>query len=288
MNKGMKTFIMVCGIVIGVGILLSVAGAVFGGIRGLSGVEERIPWISFGGSGEAASESLELESFRNIDLTCDMADVEFIESDKFAAELSYDKKLGAPGLNVTGGTLTITPGKTRRQDWFHMNVFGKDYEDTIITIYYPKNTVFDEVEVDNDMGAIDLRGLTARTLEIQSDIGSIEMERIRADKMKLDVDMGSADGTRMNVKGAEISVSTGSIDLEGRFAGKTNIDCDMGGVTLTTDLPKDSYAIEAENDMGDCQVDGKYINETYAVDNPKAKNKITVNLDAGGAEINFR
>lgn len=289
MSRKMKTFVMVCGIVIGTGILLSVAGAVFGGIKGLAGVEERVPWISFGGSGEAVSESLELERFRSIDLECDMADVEFIESDKFAAELSYDKKLGAPDLSVKGGTLTITPGKTRRQDWFEMHIFGKPYEDTKIAIYYPKGTVFDTMKVENDMGAILLRDLTVKTLDIQNDTGDIEMERISADKLRLDVDLGNTDGTQIRVKqSTDITVDTGNVDLAGRFAGKTTIDCDLSDCTLTTDLPKDSYAIQVDNDMGDCTVDGRDVDETYSMENPKAKNKIIVNLDSGSAEISFR
>ncbi len=288
MSKGMKTFIMVCGIVIGAGILLGIAGAVLGGLNGLSGVEERVPWISFGGSGEEVSRSLELESFRDIDLKCDMEEVEFIESDKFAAELSYDKKLGEPGLSVNNGTLNVSPGKTRRQDWFKMNIFGRDYVETKVKIYYPKNTAFDKVEVENDMGAVQLKGLTAKTLDIQIDSGDLEMDRVRADKMKLNIDMGNADGTRMNVKGADIQIDTGCAELFGSFAGRTNINCDMGDCILTTELPKESYAIDVESDMGGCTIDGKEIYESYAMDNARAKNKMAIIVDSGDVEINFQ
>lgn len=288
MSKGMKTFIMVCGIVIGAGILLSVAGAALGGLNGLSGVEERVPWISFGGSGEEVSSSVKLENFRDIDLECDMGDVEFIESDRFAADLSYDKKLGAPKLSVQNGTLHVSPGKTRRQDWFQMNIFGKDYADTNIRIYYPKNTAFDKVEVANDMGAVQLKGLIAKTLDIQIDSGDLEMDRIRADKMKLNVDTGNADGTRIHVRGADIQIDTGCAELSGSFAGRTNIHCDLGDCVLTTQLPKESYAIDMENDLGECMIDGKEIYESYTIDNVKAKNKMSISVDSGSAEVNFQ
>ena len=63
--------------------------------------------------------------------------------------------------------------------------------------------------------------------------------------------------------------------------------CDMGSIALTTDLPRKSYSIKADCDLGDCTVDGRSIEETYTSENAAAKNKMTVDVDTGSAEINF-
>lgn len=193
MSRGMKTFIMVCGIVIGTGILLSLAGWIFGGINGLSGVEDRISWISFGG-GEEENRTVNLEKFRSIDIECDTADVEFIESDKFAAELTYDKKSGQPSAVVRNDTLTVVDSGKRHR-WFSFDIFGRDYIKTAITIYYPKNTTFQKVNIQNDMGAVELGDLTAKNVDVQVDAGYLEMNSIRADQLKVNVDMGVAEGS---------------------------------------------------------------------------------------------
>lgn len=285
MSRGMKTFIMVCGIVIGTGILLSLAGWIFGGINGLSGVEDRISWISFGG-GEEENRTVNLEKFRSIDIECDTADVEFIESDKFAAELTYDKKSGQPSAVVRNDTLTVVDSGKRHR-WFSFDIFGRDYIKTAITIYYPKNTAFQKVNIQNDMGAVELGDLTAKNVDVQVDAGYLEMNSIRADQLKVNVDMGVAEGSDLIVKGAELSVATGSLELSGTFAGTTRLSCDMGSIALTTDLPRKSYSIKADCDLGDCTVDGRSIEETYTSENAAAKNKMTVDVDTGSAEINF-
>lgn len=285
MSRGMKIFIMVCGIVIGTGILLSLAGWIFGGIRGLSGVEDRVHWISFGG-GDEENRTVDLEKFRSIDLECDTADVEFIEGDKFAAELTYDKKSGQPKMAVKNQTLTIVDSG-RSSKWFHFDIFGRDYVKTRITIYYPKNTTFNKVNVQNDMGAVELEGITAKDINIQVDTGYLEMNSIRADKLKVNVDMGGAEGSDLIVKGAELSVDAGSLELSGQFTGTTKLNCDLGSIVLTTDLPRESYSIEADCDLGDCTVDGRSVGENYISENADAKNKMTVEVDSGSAEINF-
>lgn len=285
MSKKMKTFIMVCGIVIGAGILLSLAGWILGGVNGLSGVEDKIHWISFGG-GDEENRTVNLEKFRSIDLECDTADVEFIESDKFAAELTYDKKSGQPEVAVRNKTLTVADSG-RRDRWFNFDIFGRDYVKTKITIYYPKNTTFHNVNVQNDMGAVELGGLTAKSIDVQVDTGYLEMNAIRADRLKVNVDMGGAEGSDLMVKGAELSVDTGSLELSGRFTGNTKVDCDMGSVVLDTDLPRESYSIEAVCDLGDCTVDGRSVEENYTSEHADAKNKLTVEVDSGSAEINF-
>ena len=48
MRKKMKVFLLICGIVVGIGVIFSVAGLAAGGIQGLARIQEKVPWISFG------------------------------------------------------------------------------------------------------------------------------------------------------------------------------------------------------------------------------------------------
>lgn len=287
MKQGMRRFLMICGIVVSVGMLLSLTGWLLGGVKGLSGVEDKVRWVSFGGGG-LEFRDFAVEDFSAVDVECDMGDVEFIEGEKFIVETSYEKKLEAPGVEVKNGTLYVTPQKNRRW-WFDLGIFGKpSYEDTTIKIYYPKGTVFKNVKVETNMGDAKLSGLQAERVDIVSDYGDLELNGLTADFLRLEASMGNAAGREMQTKGADIQCDMGEVELAGAFAGTTKIRCDMGSCELDTHLDKNSYAIHTEVDMGECTIDGEEVGDTHTVVNAEAKNKLNVESDSGDIEINFR
>lgn len=287
MKKSMRTFLTICGIVIGVGLILGIAGLALGGIQGLPGVEARVPWISFGSGHGIEEQSVDVEPFESIDLESDMAEVQLIEGNKFAVEMSYDKEDSAPQVEVKNGTLFITPGPDRHT-WVNFDLFGSR-EETRLKIYYPKGTNFTVVKIQNDMGTVTAADLTAKTIELSTDTGDMELDRITADYMDLDVDMGSIKGKQIKTrKGADADIDTGSLELSGRLAGTINVICDMGNCRLATNLPKNDYSLEVENDMGECTIDGQKLEGNYPNLKEGALNHFKLELDTGNAEIRFR
>lgn len=288
MKKNMRVFLTICGIVIGVGLILGIAGLALGGIQGLSAVEDRVPWISFGGHGTNVQSEEEVEPFTSIDLDSDYAEVELAEGDKFAVEMSYDKKDGAPVMSVRNGTLFITPNPDRHT-WVNFDFFGSK-EETKLKIYYPKGTNFNSVKIYNDMGTVTAADIKAKKLDLSTDSGDMDLERITADYMNLDVDMGNINGRQIRtVKGADIEIDTGSLDLSGKLAGSINVNCDMGDCRLTTDIPKNNYSIDVtENDMGNCTIDGQEIDGKYPSMKENAPNHFKLELDTGNVEIWFQ
>lgn len=286
MKKSMRVFLTICGIVICVGLILGIAGLALGGIQGLAGVEARVPWISFGG-GEVQEQSVKVEDFSSIDLESDFADVEFIEGKSFAVEMSYNKKYDVPKVEVKNGTLVITPG-SGNYTWFSFDPFGVDTEPKL-RIYYPKGTDFQQIKLQNDMGNVTISNINAEKMEFSTSSGSLNMDNITVDYMKLDMDMGTVQGRRISTgKGADAQIDTGSLDLSGSLAGTIKVGCDMGKCLLTTDLPRETYSIEVENDMGDCAIDGKEVGGTYSEIKNKSNNYFGLDIDTGSAEINFR
>lgn len=287
MSKQMKTFLMICGVVVGVGLILSIVGAALGGIRGLTSVEERVPWIGLTG-GQQERQSGTTEAFSSINADADLGRIEFIEGQAFAVETSYDRSMGAPRVSVENGVLDVKPSGKRIR-WFNLNLFNLgDTQNTVIKIYYPKGTVFDRVEADSDMGEVKLNDLSAKTLHITAGTGDVIMDRVTAGQLELEADMGSIKGSNMNVSAASMKVGTGELILSGAFAGTTKIECDMGDCTLTTSLPQNTYGIKTETDMGDCSINGKLVGNTYLVENPSAANQIEVNCSTGDTKINFQ
>lgn len=284
MGKGMKNFLIICGIIICVGLILSVTGMTLGGIRGLSGVEEKVPWISFGGGGAEGHNFSDLQ-FDSADIQGD--NIEFVESDRFEVTTKYDKKTGAPQVAVKNGTLTIKSSSTRQKQ-LSLNIFpDRNYENTEITVYYPKKMVFNEVKLQNDMGDINLGKIRAKKVDVESTTGNIRVSHIKADQLILSCDMGDIRGSDLDVKGTTVSCNAGNVALSGSLAGITKAECDMGNCTLKTTLPKSSYAIRTEIDLGSCQINGKQVGNTYQQENQSAENHINLNCSAGDALIEF-
>lgn len=287
MTQGLRKFLIVCGIVISVGLLLSLIGWILGGIRGLIGVEDKVSWISFGGHGEEA-RTMKVEPFSSIDLDCDMGSVELIRSDNFSVELNYDKKIGAPEVEVEGGTLAVT-SQAHRDWWFDLSIFkGRDYADTKVKIYYPEGTVFKNVQLENDMGDLNLKGIQAENVDVASNCGDVKLDGVIADSLRIDCDMGSTDARNIQTKGVDVEANMGNVKLAGALGGITKISCDMGECVLETELDKKSYSIHTDIDMGDCSIDGQDVGSAHTIVNDAAENKIEVESNAGDVEINFR
>lgn len=138
------------------------------------------------------------------------------------------------------------------------------------------------------MGDITLGNVAAKSVQIETSAGDVELSEITADTFRLVSDMGDVDGTALNTKAADIQTNAGDLELSGTFSGTTNISCDMGDCTFSTQLSKETYTIEADADAGDCEVDGLEANGSYRVENPGAKNHLVARTNAGDLELHFQ
>ena len=288
MSKGMKTFLTICGIVIGAGLILAMIGAALGGIKGLSGVEEKVPWVSFGGAGRIESQNISTGDFHSVDIKCGLGSVQFIESNQYGAEISYDEKRDTPLARVVNGRLTINASGERRA-WFNFDIFGGlSYKDTAIKIYYPKGTSFNHVKVKNDLGKIILNNVAAQIVDINASAGDVRINGLAAKHLNIESDLGDVTGSNVKTGGADVKISAGRIRMAGAFAGITKIDSDLGDCVLTTSIPKSSYSIDVSMDMGSCRIDGKKPGAAFKGGNPAAANQLKVKCSAGDAELKFQ
>lgn len=288
MSKGLKLFLMISGIVVGAGIILGIIGLAFGGIKGLSGVESKIPWVSLGGSGEIEMQEKSIGAFTSVDLDCDMGDVEFIKGDQYAIEASYDKKLGAPEVKVENNTLKIKSASVRHR-WFNFNLLSlSTAKESSIKIYYPGNAAFSSIKLKNDMGEVTINGVKANSMDLNVNAGNVTLDNAAVDRLKMNVDMGNIEGSNITSGNTDIKVNAGSAAVSGNFAGTTEINCDMGDCTLTTGLAKETYSINAKVDLGECNVDGQSVGGTYNTVNNSAANRLNIECDMGNIDVNFQ
>jgi len=283
MTKAMKWFLIICSIVIGTGLALSILGFALGGTKGFDRIEERTKWIDLGASGSYKSLSNTYDSFTSMDIECDFGKVELIEGNEYKVEITYPKR-NEPTARVEKDTLVVKC-KMDRKRWLNLGFLrGWNQSKASLKIYYPKDTEFDSVKVQNDLGDLKINSLRAKTLNVGLDLGSITLDQVEADLLIANLDAGDMKAKNLTTKGMDAELNLGSMNIQGAIYGRTNATLDLGDCTITTSVPKNQYTIMTSIDLGSCQIDG---NSSSSLENSNAENRMELNCDMGSIEVNF-
>nr|WP_315020288.1 DUF4097 family beta strand repeat-containing protein [uncultured Aminipila sp.] len=305
MNKKLKMFVIVC-------ICLIVAGTCLAGIGLLLGATGNIElnhifWnlgdnhasINVGTastesqatlSGERITDSVEINQPVNVIKTkVGLGDIKMIESDQFKVVYTYDKGIGKPDINIADGILTIAD-KFSKEDvniqvkkWSSLkNNKGLEYK-----IYYPKGTKVKLIEMDNNLGEIDIFGVETETLKLDLDVGDIKLTDVIANNADIDSSLGDIKTQNIQTGTLKLDLDAGDIDVEGSLKGENRFNTDMGDIKVQTTLEKDKYALKLNATLGDITVNGDEVEGTCQVNN-NSENNIEAQTSAGDIKLKFQ
>ena len=294
MNKGLKIFLIVCAALIASGALLAGLGFLLGGDPDLT-LSKRRPL--FGGaheinsvfSGVLLEESQDLEAFTSIDIAIGVSDVKLIPSDGYRVECAYDQGYGKPRIQVTDGVLHIEDKvKYRGLDLSLRNLFGVNYKDgkgPRLFVYYPADTAFVKVNVNNDLGSLKMENLTAQNLLIDLDLGDLDLKQVSADQAEINLSLGSISAVQFETKGLTVTADLGDVNLEGAFYGTTEVDCDLGDIDLTSSVPLAEYHLVVGRDLGNSTLNGSSLSDHYDNGASSAPNYMDLQCDLGDVDV---
>jgi DUF4097 and DUF4098 domain-containing protein YvlB len=137
-----------------------------------------------------------------------------------------------------------------RGNRFYLN--GKDVTTTFI-LSVPES--FDELELQLDMGAAEVRSLTVQEAECITNLGAIDIMGLTAEKAILNADLGSIEATGISVRECEATSSLGHVNLTGDVYEKLVAKCELGSINGRLARPAD-YGWDMEADMGSINLDG--------------------------------
>ncbi len=263
--KKMTKFLLI------VSIICIVLGGVIMGVGLFCGGKAVVGWdknkhrfVELGEQDYVTLEKTRIDDFKNIDIDLDNESVYLIPDDDFYIEYSvylYDKDETLHSVN--NDTLKVKMQK----DVFVFN-FGIDFngdKDTYVKIYYPKDTDFESININLDMGNLEVKGCNS-------------------DYFTADLDMGSLEVKDCKFNDASVYLDMGSLDFDDVSLGKLDAELDMGSADLS--LIKDkkkSYGYDLEVDMGSIEINDKEKKNTYRSD---GDNVISIYCDMGDIEIN--
>lgn len=207
--------------------------------------------FSFGEKGTLAVADFENQDVTKVNLDMDIGDVEIKYGPVFQVEYYYPKKF-APKVELKDGVLSI---KQSENGWnFNGSLFGeKNYE---MTITIPNGSILSDLDIELDLGDIEIEGLSADTLTINADLGDVKIHNCQGTKVDTTAELGEIELTNCVYPTVIANADLGDVNLDGDF---DSIDAhvDLGDLDIRTEKPTDDVKIKAACELGDIEVNGE-------------------------------
>lgn len=278
----MKKTFAILGIIIGafvvVGGILIGAGCAIGVRNNIDLFNDRV-YLDFGWGELVKSDYKALEEFDSLYLDMNYGSVEIVAGDGYGIE--YELYSDSIVCEVSGKKLTF---KERRDRNFVMGLdfgwFGARKKGRV-KVYVPEQKL-DSVEINTDLGNININGMMCQSLNVDCDMGAVECKNVTADRVYIDADMGAVEFSGAVSQKIEADVDMGDVEITGYLDCDIDIDADMGSVDVVTYYSSRSYRCELDVDMGH-----KNIRDDGGMDS-ETTHSMDIDCDMGSISVTYR
>ena len=178
-----------------------------------------------------------LENFDRIEADIKVGDFKIVKGDSFKYSYSANRAWLIPEIKITKGTLSIKQsGKSKT------NVGSNNAS---VTITVPEDTIFSDLDIDVNVGEVNLSDFFADKINVDVNVGEINLKNVDFTKGEFEVDVGD-----LQVNGVK-DPSSYSLDIKCSI-GDTNA-FGNSGKKIKTDVSDKKY-INADIDIGSCEL----------------------------------
>lgn len=164
-----------------------------------------------------------------------------------------------------------------------------------IVVYIPKDCDLKELEIEADMGNVEVLDLTqgCQNMDITAKMGNIEVHNsLVSEKCKLKADMGNVQMTEVICEKAELHAELGMVSFEGITKGDLRMTTNMGSAKAFVEGLEKDYNIYLATDMGEIHYNGKkhhtnHSNNSYESEVDNALGNIYMESSMGEVELTF-
>ena len=250
-------------------------------------------------------EEYDLESFDEISVMANSANIELIESTSFGLELRLPAHADKPEWSIADGKLSVD-ARVFDGNFIFMSFDSRSY---YIKVYVPKGHVLEHVELNTSSGDILLSNVSAENIAIQARSGTIEADTTGCTNVHVKSESGdvklfgdtlptadifaSATSGDVNVDVATwqkltVQSNSGDVEITGEPNGVTSVDSMSGQVTLTLNGNQRDFSYDISTRSGTVQVGGQSYNDSARSIDRDAKNTIEVRASSGDVRVDFR
>ena len=164
------------------------------------------------------------------------------------------------------------------------NVHNGNYNDAVLTLYVPNNTVFQEIDIDTGAAKMTVDSLSTSSLDLTLGAGDVRFEYLNvSSEMEVEGGAGAitiADGIINNL---DLEMGVGELNFTATLLGYNDLDFGVGESNLTILGDKDDYKVELEKGLGAIFIDGQKVSDFGSSGNGQNYLKI----DGGVGTINL-
>ncbi len=221
--------------------------------------------VNFGrGSDKNISFSEEYEDISQVLCNMDLMNVTINSTDGSSVKINYEgnEKL-KPSIENDNGHLSLTQPQNVRLGFKDADL---SKEKSRVTLSIPKDTVLTGLDVDLDMG-------------------SMEIYDISSDKLDLSVDMGSVSGTGLILGDVEIDSNMGNVELGVKDVKNLAASTNMGNVIINSEKDLSNYSFSCAVDMGSILINDRKVSGDYEKEG--SEGTVNINTNMGSVTVKY-
>jgi len=161
------------------------------------------------------------------------------------------------------------------------------YTDAKLTLYIPKDTVFDDVSIETGAAKMTAETLSTASLKLRLGAGDVSIEELNVTS-RADIEGGAgeitvAGGTLNNLK---LEMGVGELNMTAALLGNNELDFGIGESNLTVLGSKDDYRIDIEKGLGSVTVDGEKMTDFDTSGN--GQHSLEIETGIGAVNLKFQ
>lgn len=211
----------------------------------------RINGNSIGG----IEDAVVLDNFNRIEFDTDVADISIKEGTEYKLHYRCTKNM-IPEWQVADKKLKLT--NRNKKVLFGVNNSCK------IEITVPRGSELTLVDIQNDVGDVEIDGILTKECNVESNVGDIALKDVTMENSVMNSD-------------------TGDIEIKNSTFTDLDLSSDVGSVTVESSQRLTDYAFDLSTDIGDIEFNNEDYGNKYRRDGDAGK--ITIQGDVGDIEI---
>ena len=228
MPKWMKLFLKIGAIAVAIGLVLTVIGWFVGTEKNYTmQLKDGKLIVKCGSEDKQELPYTKLDSFTKIDVDMNSADIRFVKGDDFAIE--YIVFGDEPIYSVENDTLTVK--REQENTIINWNLNFSFENNNQITIYYPEDMTFEDVNVYNGYGDITLsNNIISDRVTVDTKYGDIHIEQVNGE-LFVSSSYGDCVINGGYISDAKVELKNGSFNCRNTvFSGTTEFSNSYGDI----------------------------------------------------------
>lgn len=282
MGKKTKKFLIICGIVVGAGLLLTIIGAAAGGISSIDKLATRYTWIA-GPAEEEQQQTLDpSQTFDAVKVTGG-ADLDIMKGSEDSVQLIYPKDMGSYQMEVKDGTLLVNYSYDKHT---LINFSSEDSSPRLVITRKDPSSI-KTVDADLSWGDVLLQNMTIDSAVLKLSDGDVDLTGSQIGTLNAELDYGDIEGDHVSCTTLSVNLKDGDCELDGTFNGDVNISSQYGDIEIFTRLAESQYTVSAGSSYGDVEVGGTTKEDGGTLTLGAGPYKMALQSDDGDVNVRF-